>query len=277
MSGFDEPTIDSHTHVFDLRRFPYAADTFYRPAGQEIGTPAQLLRVMDAHGVRHALLVEPNSGYGEDNRCMLDAIARSGGRFKGVAVVRNDVTRSELAQLKSASVVGVAYNAALLGVDHYAGTTSLLADLAALDLFVQVQVEADQMAALAPLLERSGAKIVVDHCGRPRTDAGIDQPGFRALLALARTGRAAVKLSGYVKFSREPHPHPDAWPFVHALLDAFGADACMWASDWPFLRAPERVDYGPLLQLAAELVPDPVDRRKLMWDTPRRLFAFGAA
>src|SRR6266540_2053339 len=209
MSGFDEPTIDSHTHVFDLRRFPYAADTFYRPAGQEIGTPAQLLRVMDAHGVRHALLVEPNSGYGEDNRCMLDAIARSGGRFKGVAVVRNDVTRSELAQLKSASVVGVAYNAALLGV--------------------------------------------------------------------ARAGRAAVKLSGYVKFSREPHPHPDAWPFVHALLDAFGADACMWASDWPFLRAPERVDYGPLLQLAAELVPDPVDRRKLMWDTPRRLFAFGAA
>lgn len=275
MSIVDEPKIDCHAHVFDPQRFPYAADTFYRPSGQEIGTPAQLARVMDVHGVRHALLVGPNSGYGEDNRCLLDAIAHSGGRLKGIAVVRNDIGRAELVQLKDAGVVGIAFNAALLGVDHYAGTAPLLAQLAALDLVVSVQVEGDQMAALAPLFERSDVQIVVDHCGRPRTDAGIDQPGFRALLELARTGRAAVKLSGYVKFAREAHPYADAWPYVRALLDAFGPDACVWASDWPFLRAPERCDYGPLLALASDLVPDPADRKKILWDTPRRLFGFG--
>jgi predicted TIM-barrel fold metal-dependent hydrolase len=46
-------------------------------------------------------------------------------------------------------------------------------------------------------------------------------------------------------------------------------------SDWPFLLAPERIDYGPLLTLVERLVPDPADRRKLWWDTPHRLFGFG--
>jgi predicted TIM-barrel fold metal-dependent hydrolase len=45
-------------------------------------------------------------------------------------------------------------------------------------------------------------------------------------------------------------------------------------SDWPFLRAPERVDYGPLLRLVERLVPDFEDRRKLLWETPRALFGF---
>ncbi|WP_379627026.1 amidohydrolase family protein [Pseudonocardia sp. GCM10023141] len=74
--------IDCHVHVFDPARFPYAPDTFYAPAGQELGTPARLAAVLDWHGVEHALLVGPNSGYGEDNRCLLDAIATGGGRYR---------------------------------------------------------------------------------------------------------------------------------------------------------------------------------------------------
>jgi len=96
------------------------------------------------------------------------------------------------------------------------------------------------------------------------------------LLRWADTGRVHVKLSGHYKFSREPYPYRDAWPYVHALVDAFGLDGCLWGSDWPFLRASERIDYGPLLRLVEVLLPTPADRRKLLWDTPRRLFAFRA-
>ena len=71
--------VDCHVHVFDPQRFPYRPDTFYAPAGQELGTPARLRTVLDAHGVEHALLVGPNSGYGEDNRCLLDTLAAGGG------------------------------------------------------------------------------------------------------------------------------------------------------------------------------------------------------
>ena len=277
MSLFVEPKIDCHCHVLDPARFPYAPDVAYRPAGQEIGTLNQYLQVMEAYGIQHALLVGPNSGYGLDNRCLLDAIARSGDRIRGIAVVRNDATREELRRLREAGVIGVAFNATVLGVDYYAQADALLDKLADLDMFVQVQVEHDQLVALRPLLERSGARILIDHCGRPRAGAGLEQPGFQALLALARTRRCAVKLSGYQKFSTQPPPYEDALVVVRALIDAFTLDACLWASDWPFLKAPQRLDMGPLLLQVQTLLPDPQDRRRLWWDSPRKWLGFDAA
>jgi predicted TIM-barrel fold metal-dependent hydrolase len=237
--------VDCHVHVFDPARFPYAADTSYAPAGQELGTPARLAELLDWHGVDHALLVGPNSGYGEDNRCLLDTIASDAGRYRGMAVVRNDVSRSELAELRAAGVLGVTLNAAQLGVGHYADAGPLLAHLAALDMIADVQVIDDQLPALAPLLDRSGVRVHVDHCGRPDPTAGLGAAGFRELLRWGGGGRAVVKLSGCVKVSREPYPHADLTPFIRALVAEFGPDHCVWASDWPFLRMPERVDYGP--------------------------------
>ena len=271
---FAEPKIDCHVHVLDPARFQYNANTHYAPAGQEIGTPAQLAHVMDAYGTRHALLVGPNSGYGLDNACMLDTIARRDGRFKGIAVVENDATRDDLQRLKDAGVVGASWNVTHYGADHYRDAEPLLEKLAALDMFVDIQVEHDQLVRMMPLLRNSNVRILLDHCGRPTIDAGLDQPGFRMLLELGATGRAFVKLSGLVKFSREPAPYADAWPFVEALVDAFTLDHCLWASDWPHLRAPTRVDYGMLFKILLTLFPNPHDRRKLLWDTPRQLFGF---
>jgi predicted TIM-barrel fold metal-dependent hydrolase len=274
MSATTEPRIDCHVHVFDPARFAYAADAWYLPAPAETGTPAQLGHVLAAHGVRHALLVGPNSGYHLDNRCMLDTIARGGGRYKGVAVVRNDAGRDELQALQAAGVVGIAFNVALLGVDFYRDCGPLLERLRELDLWANVQVQDEQLIALAPLLRGSGAKLVFDHTGRPDPRAGVGQAGFQALLGLAETGRAAVKLSGYAKISALPYPHADMAPYVQALVEAYTPNALVWASDWPFLRAPARIDYGPLLALFEQQVPDAAARRAMLWDTPKRLFGF---
>ena len=274
MNIFEEPKIDCHNHVLDPRRFPYAADTAYRPGGQEVGTAAQFREVMDAYGVRNALVVGPNSGYGLDNRALLAAIASGGGRLKGIAVVRNDATLDELATFKAAGIVGVAWNVTLHGIDHYRSAATLLEHLERLDMWVQIQVEGDQIVPLMPMLQRSGAKIVIDHCGRPAPEAGLAQPGFAALLALGRSGRACVKLSGYAKFSREAYPWADARPYVQSLIDTYSPENCVWASDWPFLRATERIDYGPLLTLAQRLLPEPAVRRQILWETPCRLFGF---
>nr|WP_315241584.1 amidohydrolase family protein [uncultured Albidiferax sp.] len=270
----DTPKIDCHVHIFDPARFPYPEDNFYQPAGHEIGTAAQLGHTLDAHGVRHALLVGPNSGYGLDNRCMLDAIAHSAGRYKGVAVVPLDASLGELQDLQAAGVVGVTLNVALLGVDYYRAAGPLLERLRQLDMWAQVQVQFDELVPLKPLLVDSGARLLFDHCGRPNPAAGLRQPGFQALLGLAETGRAVVKISSLVKTSVQPFPHPDAWPFVQALVEAFTPQSLVWASDWPFLRAPARVDYGPLLALFERLVPDAAARQAMLWDTPRRLFGF---
>lgn len=274
MGVFDEPKIDTHCHVLDPARFAYAPDVAYRPAGQEIAPLEQYLQVMDAYGIRHALFVGPNSGYGLDNRCLLDVIGRGQGRFKGIAVVRNDIDRDALMQLRSAGVIGIAFNATVMGVQYYAGSGALLRTLAELDMLLSLQVEHDQLVDLRALIEDNGVRVMIDHGGRPAAEGGVDQRGFQALLAMARNGRTAVKLSGYQKFSSQPPPYEDTRPFVDALLEVFTLDNCLWASDWPFLKAPQRLDVGPLLRQVERLLPHEAERRKLFWETPRRWLGF---
>jgi predicted TIM-barrel fold metal-dependent hydrolase len=271
---FDEPKIDCHNHLFDPARFPYHPDAPYAPSGQEVATLEQFNRVMDAYGVQHALLVGPNSGYHTDNSCLLNALATGQGRFKGVAVVSPDITLDALATLQAQGVVGVAFNPALYGVASLDAADGLFGKLAELDLFAQIQVCEDQLLALRGLLERTSARVLIDHCGRPEVSVGIHQPGFQALLRLAASGRACVKLSGMQKFASADALQAQSSAYVHALLEAFGPQACVWGSDWPFIRQRSRVDYGPLLKLAEQLMPDAQLRRTVMWDTPRRLFGF---
>jgi len=268
------PKIDCHIHVLDPVRFPYADDTPYRPSGQEIAPAAHLVRMLDTFDVRHALIVGTNSGYGTDSRILLDALRLGNGRFKGVAVVENDVDMSELERLKAAGIVGVAFNLPFYETGYYRNTAALLEKLADLGLFLQIQVENDQLLALLPLIEKSSVRLVIDHCGRPSVAHGLQQPAFQALLAIGRERDAFIKLSGYYKFSRQPHPYEDTWPFIIALVEAFTLDRCVWGSDWPFLRASERLDYGPLLAVLPLLFPYPDDQHRLLWRTPARLLGF---
>lgn len=264
------PKIDGHCHVLDPQRFPYAPDVGYHPQGQEVGDARCFSAVMDCHGVRHALLVGPNSGYGLDNRCLLDAIAQGGGRFKGVAVLPNDCGLERLQQLQAQGIVGVAFNAALHGEAHFADIEPLLLRLRQLGLWAQFQVQNDQLPFFLPMIERSQVRVMVDHCGRPDVARGLAQPGFQALLALGRTGQAVVKLSGPIKFSGRPFPFDDVAPYAHALAGAFGLGRCIWASDWPYLKAPYRLDYGPMLGWFASLFT-PSECQQIMWDTPKAL------
>ncbi len=273
MSIFDEPKIDTHCHVLDPERFPYFTDVAYKPAGQEMGGAKYFSHLMDSYGVQHALLVGPNSGYATDNRCLLDAIASGKGRFKGIAVVDNKCNINTLQELKSKGIIGIAFNVALHSLDFYADIETLLCQLKDLDMFAQFQVEGDLLLGLLPMLERTNVKILIDHCGRPIISKGIHQEGFKALLNLGRERKAFVKLSGFAKFSRTGYPFEDIDPYVDALLGAFGLNQCIWASDWPYLKAPYRVDYGPMLKWVERRFTIE-ERQKLLWDTPQQLFKF---
>ncbi|WP_213881774.1 amidohydrolase family protein [Pseudomonas sp. dw_358] len=274
MSIYDEPKIDCHNHLFDPVRFPYLADTVYAPSGQEVATLEQFKRVLDAYGVQHALLVQPTSGYRADNRLLLNALAHDSQRFKGVAVVDHAIGIDALAALKAQGVVGIAFNPALEGVSVLDDAAPLFGRLAELHLFAQIQVQGDQLMDLLWLIDSTSPRLLIDHCGRPDVRKGLAQPGFQALLQLADSGRACVKISGMQKYASINHLDEQAGDYVRALLEAFGPEGCIWGSDWPFIREQARVDYGPLLKLAERLMPDPAVRRQVMWETPRRLFGF---
>ena len=271
-----QPKIDCHHHVIDPVQFPYPADATYQPAGPEVGPAAYYQQVMQAYGIRHSVIVQPTSAYGYDNSCLLDTLARNKGRHKGVVVVPSDISSETLAQYKAQGVIGVALNAALLGPERFLKVDTLMGRLAELDLFAQIQVKDDQLLALLPLLERTRARVLIDHSGRPDASAGLQQPAFQALLSLAGNGRTFVKLSGLSQYSRQSYPYADAQPYQLALLQAFTAENCMWGTDWPFLRARQNMELGTVLTNFGEMFPNASDRQQILWETPKRLFGFTA-
>jgi len=269
-----QPVIDCHHHVFDPANFPWAPESAYNPDGHELATPDYYRAVMQAYHIRHSLIVGPTSGYNTDNRCLLDTIKRGAGRFKGIAVVPRDVDSDTLASLQAQGIVGIALNVAMLGTEPFVQLDALMGRLAELDLFAQIQVQNDQLPALMPMRSRTPTRLRIDHSGTPDVSAGLAQPGFQALLSLAGQQRTSVKLSGLAKFSHQHYPWKDGHPYLLARLEAFGAENCMWGSDWPFLRAGERMDMGTQLMLIEQLIPDEKRRRQVLWHTPKRLFGF---
>jgi len=161
-------------------------------------------------------------------------------------------------------VIGIAFNAAMMGFDFYADIEPLLRRLQQLDMWAQFQVENNLLLDFLPMLSRVDVKMMVDHCGRPNGALGVSQPGFQALLSLGRDQRAVVKLSGFAKFSEEGYPFVDARPYVEALAHDFGLSQCLWASDWPYIRAPYRLDYGPMLRVYEQMF-SAQERHQLMW------------
>ncbi|MGZ8231665.1 MAG: amidohydrolase family protein [Burkholderiales bacterium] len=266
---------DCHAHVFCGDRFPFAEKTVYRPHPSQSGTAREFLSVLDAHGFTHGLLVGANP-YGLDNRCLLDAIASSSGRFKGIALVGHDCTERELANLTAQGVVGCRINLFNQGLSPLTDSRApaFLGRLQEAGWYVQIQCEKDQLAEVAPILKKARVTIMIDHFGRPDIARGVKQPGFQTLLEFGRSGNAIVKLSGPFRSSLEAYPHYDVDPFIEAAIEAYTLDRCVWGSDWPFVRIDARMDYGPALSCLGRWLPDAADRNKVLWETPARLFGF---
>lgn len=271
------PACDSHLHIFDLDRFGVAEGATYVPPAAERGSVEELIALHDAHAITHALLVQPSSGYGLDNACMLHAIAAGGGRFRGLAQIPPEATADDIARLSEQGCIGVRLDLmgkGMVQLDrwHDAG---LFARLRAAGWIVGVLARGHQWVEAAPALRRAEVRLMVDHCGLPDVAAGIAAPGFASVLDLLRGG-AAVKLSGADRWGFGAHPYAAADPFIAACLDAAAPQNVLWGSDWPFVRAPRRVEYGLVRGLLDRWVPDAAMRARILWDNPARWFGFAA-
>lgn len=270
--------IDTHLHLFDPQRHAFADDTPYRPLGNECANWSYLEQLLDAHGTRHAVLVAPTAGYNHDLRPLVDLLGRAGGRLLGVARLRGDEGDAALQALAGAGVRGVRLDLRRDGVDvvSHVQACGAVARWAALGWFVQLQADAPMWAEAAPRIAPWPVDLLIDHCGLPDTAAGLQQPGFAAVCALAQRPRTWVKLSGSFRFSREAWPHADTDPYARQLVRLFGPQRCVWGSDWPFVRMAVRLDYGVVLAHLARWLPDADARHMVLHDTPARLLGIAA-
>ena len=260
--------IDTHAHVFTAA-CPLAPDRRYTPR-YEAPIEAYLAE-LDKAGVGHAVLVQP-SFLGTDNGYLVEALQVAAGRLRGVAVVEPAVQEPALDRLADAGVVGIRLNligreAASLAEPQW---NRLCRRVAERGWLIQVQADGPQLAGVLPMLQAIDAPVVIDHFGRPEPERGVDDPGFRALLAAAPQGRIKVKLSAPYRCG-----HVDVQLYAQELLTVFGPNHLLWGSDWPWTQHEDGRTYPQSRAWLTSWVPDLRARRIIECRTPSQLFGFG--
>lgn len=256
--------VDSHAHVF-VRGLPLAARRRHAP---DYDAPlADYLALLDAHGVSHAVLVQP-SFLGTDNRFLLAALHAAPRRLRGVAVVDPDISDAELQALHEAGIRGIRLNLVGLPLPDLAQPDwqRLLVRVRTLDWHVEVHRPAQDLALAAQPVLDAGCRLVVDHFGLPD---GEGVSGW--LLHAAGEGRTWVKLSAAYRSWPDNAPATAA---AAALLQAFGPGRLLWGSDWPHTQHRERMDYTRAHAALDGWVPDAAARQHILADTPAELFQF---
>jgi predicted TIM-barrel fold metal-dependent hydrolase len=250
--------------------FPYAPDRAYTPPD----APSEGLRTLHRIlGIERAVIVHA-SCHGTDMAVTLDAIARSGGAYRGVAVVKGDITDSELDGLHAGGIRGVRFNF----VRHLGGTPDLdvfdhvVARVERLGWHVVLHLDAGDILDHAARIAALRIPFVIDHMGRVRAKDGLAQAPFQRLLDLMRNPLAWVKICGAERVSSAGAPFRDAVPFARALLAA-APDRVLWGTDWPHPNiAGDMPNDGDLVDLLAEVTDDDAVRRKVLVDNPARLY-----
>ena len=278
---------DCHVHIFDPGRFPYVPQRSYTPG---TATVSDLLAFEAKLGVERMVLVQP-SGYGSDNRCLVDALQALGPqRARGVAVIDVEKTMAaEIDQLHAAGVRSIRLNLEVKGEQSAdrarAALQAALQAVASKQWSIQIYADLHLIDALADVLAQATTPIVLDHFAGLKADKGLNQPGLATVLKLLQSGHVYVKLSAPYRASKQAD-YADLQPFVRAFVAA-NPSRLVWASDWPHTgsssnrsgdlsktEAFRRIDSGQVLDQLADWVKDRAVWTQIMVDNPARLYRF---
>ncbi|MBO9377063.1 amidohydrolase family protein [Sphingomonas histidinilytica] len=270
---------DAHAHVLGpYDRFPLAEDRSYTPPE---ATAAMHANMLDAVGFARGVFVQPTA-YGDDNGCLIDAIAQAPRARAGIGVAEPEADIGHLAGLAAAGVRGLRfvemlsqrYGGRPKGSCGFAELYAMAPRLREAGLHAQLFSKTETFAEHMPRLLDTGLPLVLDHMATVGKSAGgVDDPSFQTLLALLREGRIWVKLT-VVRRSTEAPDYPDARAFHDALVDA-NPDRLLWGTDWPFVNMPHKPDIGRLIDLLDSWTADETIRRKIFVDNPAALYRFG--
>lgn len=268
---------DSHAHVFGpYDTFPLAHASSYAPPLAPAALHGEML---DTVGAARGVLVQP-APYGTDASALLDAIAHGGGRLRGIAVADQHATEADLQALYDGGVRGLRFvevrapngtpYAGSVGVDQL---LKMAPAMRKVGLHAQLWAPVDAYATLLPQIRAAGVDVVLDHMACIKTERGVADPAFQAVLAEVRQGGVWIKLT-LCRVSTQAPQYADARPFFYAFVAA-APERMLWGSDWPYVRMGEASpDVGALLDQFYDWVPDAATRQQILVDNPATLYGF---
>ncbi|MFN9093591.1 MAG: amidohydrolase family protein [Alphaproteobacteria bacterium] len=262
---------DTHVHIWGpFDRFPLAKGAPYTPPER---TSDDLLALHERLGVDRAVMVQ-TTVYKADNRAMLDGIARSNGRWRGVALIDESFDDAAFRALHEGGVRGVRFGFVkhLGGVPDLALVRRTAARIAPMGWHLVLHLDAGNIPDFLEFFGEFSLPVVVDHMGRVPVRDGLDQTPFRLLLELLRRPNWWVKVSGAERISETGPPFTDAIPFAQRLIAA-APDRVLWGTDWPHPNVRWEPDEADLVDLLPHFA-DAAALQQLLVDNPARLYGF---
>ena len=269
-------SIDTHVHVFEPG-YPLSPARGYTPPHS---TRADLKHLHATLGIERVVFTQP-SIYGIDNSAILDAMAalnrETPDRARAVIAVDLNITQEDISKLDKAGVRGVRLN-----TDNKGGMPIAFSDIPELTARIrpfgwhlEFLFPGKDILELVPLFRTIEVPISIAHFGYQPASAGVQAPGFQALLELVRDGNTWVKISGANRVSRgDLPPYDDVAPMAHALIEA-GPGRVMWGTDWPHPnKYVVNPNDGDLVDAFGEWVSDERQRHHIMVDTPAAFYRF---
>ncbi|MEO6153890.1 MAG: amidohydrolase family protein [Croceibacterium sp.] len=268
--------VDAHCHVFGpMALHPFSAKAKYLP---EDAGPDMLFALRDKLGFAKNVIVQA-SCHGTDNAATLDAIARSNGKARGVAVVDPAITEVELERLHHGGMRGIRFNFLKRLVDDAPKDKFLeVARRLPAGWHVVIYFEADILAELRPFIDAVPVPLVVDHMGRPDVSQGPDGPDMRAFRVLLDS-RPDIHFKATCPDRLDPPKNGhggdpwNAFAVAVAPLVADYPDRCLWGTDWPHPNMQDHIpDDGHLVDMIPRIAPTLELQRKLLVANPERLY-----
>jgi 2-pyrone-4,6-dicarboxylate lactonase len=258
-----------------MAQFPFSAKAKYLP---EDAGPDMLFALRDHLGFARNVIVQA-SCHGTDNAATLDAIAKSGGKARGVAVVDPDISDAELAALHDGGIRGIRFNFLKRLVDNAPKDKFIdVARRLPVGWHVVIYFEADILEELRPFMDAIPVPLVIDHMGRPDVTQGPDGPdmqAFRRLLdsrediwfkATCPERLDALKEGGM----------GDPWDnFARAVapLVADYPDRVIWGTDWPHPNMDDEIaDDGHIVDMIPRIAPTAELQQKMLVTNPMKLY-----
>src|SRR6476620_9176075 len=286
---FDVPAhaCDCHTHIHgDVEKFPFFAGRVYTP---EPASPEEMAALHKALHIERVVIVTP-SVYGTDNSSTLFGMKERGATARGVAVIDDKTTEAQLDAMQADGFRGSRINLATGGVSDpnvgRARFTAAVERMKARGWHVQLYTTLPMISAIKELVLASPVPAVFDHFGGLEASLGLEQPGFSDLIALVKSGKAYVKISGAYRSSKLAPYYQDIVPYAQALIAA-NPERLVWGTDWshpdssqvPGRKATDiaplyQIDDGRLLNHLPVWAPDADVRKKILVDNPAQLYGF---
>lgn len=238
----DKGWIDGHSHIWtrDVSAFPLAPGQTVENLDPPSFTTEELIKVAEAEGVRRVVLIQHHIYHGWDNSYMIDAARRYPGRFRAVGMV-DDTSKNpgqQMRDLLKKHVTAFRITPRIRGAEKWLtgpGMAEMWKTAAATRQPMCCLIDASDLPAVDAMCRKyPSTPVVIDHFARIGVDGEIRESDLKQLAGIARHRNTYLKLSAFYALGKKEPPYHDLIPIIRRMLDAFGPERCLWASDCPY-------------------------------------------